>query len=73
MFSMIFTLLTKFGLPFIKYIWEKKEQKKLSDKEFGELISAHMEQRASAGQTVLDGEASIADLEARMAKKKKES
>ena len=68
--GMAFTILTKFGLPLVKFIFEKKAQKKLSDKEFGELITAHMEQRSGAGKTVTDGEDSIADLESRIAKKK---
>jgi len=77
MFSMIFTVLTKFGLPLMKYIWEKKEAKKLSDKEFGELIMAHMEQRSGAGQTVIDAQEAEDELDlklkASMAKKNQET
>jgi hypothetical protein len=62
----------KVGLPLLKWLFEKKEKRNLSDKEFGELIALHIGNRDEAGQTVLDGEKVINKLESRLAKKNNE-
>lgn len=69
----MWSLFIKLGVPLLKFFYEQYQGKKISDKEFGELVTKHMEDRSGAGQTVLDGEDSIADLESRIPKKKKDS
>lgn len=69
MIATILGAIGSIGIPILKWILEKREKRKLSDKEFTELILAHQKQRGGAGQTALDWKDSLKKLKASVAKK----
>ena len=46
-------------IALIKWMFDKKAKKDLSDQEFLEYISAHQKRRSNAGQAALDWEAAL--------------
>jgi len=70
--SSITTLAINFLIAMLKWFFNKRAARKLSNKEFVEAMLEHHEQRANAGQSALDWKASLAKLKARIAKKKEE-
>lgn len=68
MWATILALTSGLLLPLIKWLVERAENKKLSDKEFLEYIAKHQSQRAKAGQTAEDWEKALKEAQDQMDK-----
>lgn len=66
MLSLIATIL----IPIIKWIFERKAKKKLSDKEFVAYISAHQKMRGRAGHAATEWEKALKEAQEEMDKDK---
>ena len=66
----IYSIAISLLVPILKWFFDKKSKKKLSDEEFITTMLEHHGQRANAGQAALDWKASLAKIKAEIAKKK---
>ena len=61
----ILSLLATVLIPVLKWVLERKEKRKLNDKDFVTYIEKHQEMRSRAGQTAIDWRASVKKMRAK--------
>jgi hypothetical protein len=73
----MFNLLAAIGVPFLKWIFERKAKRALSDKEFFASIEVFNERKKNAGKVAEDWrstlDAKLKDIEASESQSQKES